>query len=185
MGRPNFKNGNYVTNPRYREISVLDKLLTNAEIPHEMCKMNDGWQINYPSSGDEQIMDAIEHFGSYGESEDLLEIMGLTHNGDSVEGWLTAKEVFERIKIHHDGQWGALQSGVILSDREKTIMRALEAKYISRDYSSSFVKLWGTKPTLSLYGEFVNSASFNTPATVDIRFFPLVEEGTIVEFKDD
>jgi hypothetical protein len=43
------------------------------------------------------ICDAVCHSGSYGHEEGLLEIMGLTHNDDSVEGWLTSEEVFDRI----------------------------------------------------------------------------------------
>ena len=45
--------------------------------------------------------DAICHRGSYGAEEGLLEIMGTIvreNDGYSVEGWLTAEEVIERIK---------------------------------------------------------------------------------------
>lgn len=45
--------------------------------------------------------DAICHRGSYGAEEGLLEIMGTIvrdNAGDSVEGWLTAEDVIERIK---------------------------------------------------------------------------------------
>ena len=65
----------------------------------------DGWQIIYPKDGEERIMDAIENFGSYGSDKDLLEIMGLLtpeeEQHDRVVGYLTAKNVFERIKEHY------------------------------------------------------------------------------------
>ena len=45
--------------------------------------------------------DAICHDGSYGNCCGLLEIMGdlvdRTITGDSVEGWLTAEEILDRI----------------------------------------------------------------------------------------
>lgn len=54
-------------------------------------------------------MDAIEHYGSYGKDEDKLEIMGLLtpdeEEHDSVLGYLTAEDVFERIRKHHNGEW--------------------------------------------------------------------------------
>lgn len=98
-------------NPAYREILKLDQMLTDAHIPHTLRRIFDGWQVCYPNerSDDNCVMDAIEHFGSYGKDEDRLEIMGLLtpeeEEGDSVLGHLTAEEVFERIKKHHDGEW--------------------------------------------------------------------------------
>jgi hypothetical protein len=54
-------------------------------------------------------MDAIEHYGSYGNSCDELEIMGLLTpeevEYDSVVGYLTAEDVFERIRKHYNGEW--------------------------------------------------------------------------------
>ena len=48
------------------------------------------------------MVSAIEGFGSYGYADDLIEIMGLLtpeeSENDSVKGWLTAEEVFKRIK---------------------------------------------------------------------------------------
>lgn len=99
------ENGNYITNEIYKEIKVLDKLLSEEKIPHTIEKLYDGWKIFYPSrESGKYVMDAIQHFGSYGCEEDLIEIMGLLtkeeEKNDSVLGHLTAKEVFERIKNH-------------------------------------------------------------------------------------
>lgn len=53
--------------------------------------------VRYYGHGENLICDAICHSGSYGHEEGLLKIMGLTRNDDSVEGWLTSEEVFDRI----------------------------------------------------------------------------------------
>ena len=101
------KNGNFITNPKYTEIKKLHKMLSEAGIPHTFEKNMDGWQVCYPDVprvSDECVMDAIQHYGSYGKDENLLEIMGLLTEEeaeqDSVAGWLTAENVFERIKKH-------------------------------------------------------------------------------------
>lgn len=95
-------------NESYKEIKKLDKMLTEANIPHTMKRFMDGWQVCYPVESEEngRVMDAIEHRGSYGHGQDLLEIMGLLtpeeEQNDSVKGWLTAENVFERIKKHYE-----------------------------------------------------------------------------------
>lgn len=96
--------GTYKTDERYKEIFRLNEMLTAKEIPHVFQKMMDGWQIIYPKDGKRRVMDAIEHYGSYGNEQDLLEIMGLLTREekkcDSVLGYLTAEEVFGRIEKH-------------------------------------------------------------------------------------
>ncbi|HIT08731.1 MAG TPA: hypothetical protein IAB55_06565 [Candidatus Merdivicinus faecavium] len=96
--------GNYITNDKYREILRLDAMLTEKKIPHTCEKMSDGWQIIYPEDGKKRVMDAIEHYGSYGAEQDLLEIMGLLtpeeKKRDNVLGYLTAEEVCARIEKH-------------------------------------------------------------------------------------
>lgn len=103
-----FTTGTFFTDPQYKEILKLDTMLTEAGIPHERIRIFDGWQVCYPSKG-LCIMDAIEHFGSYGRESDKIEIMGLLtpkeKENDSVLGYLTAEEVFERIRKHHNGEW--------------------------------------------------------------------------------
>ena len=51
---------------------------------------------------DHWIWDAICHYGSYGHSNGLLEISGSlvdeTKTGDSVEGYLFASEIIERLE---------------------------------------------------------------------------------------
>ena len=80
----------------------LCSMLQAANIPFEIRNCWDGYQVCYPSI-EGRISDAICHSGSYGYQQGLLEIMGLVDEeevGDSVEGWLTAEQVFERWHKH-------------------------------------------------------------------------------------
>lgn len=106
------------------EIERLHKMLTDAGIEHEWLDRTPpgemprrwfgeeivwGWQIIVYKEDGERLVSAIEGYGSYGygsgfdlgESNDLIEIMGLLtpeeEEHDSVAGWLTAEEVFRRI----------------------------------------------------------------------------------------
>lgn len=81
------------------EIVKLSKMLDKEKIPHEDMQIFDGLQVNYPNK-ENCVCDAICHSFSYGHEQGLLEIMGLTED-DDVEGYLTAKEVFKRIKKHY------------------------------------------------------------------------------------
>ncbi len=66
----------------------------------------DGWQICYPTNNeDRRICSIVECFCSYGNEEDLLEIMGLLTKDEIadnqiVAGFLSAEDVFNRIKHH-------------------------------------------------------------------------------------
>ena len=104
------KKGQYKTDSRYTEILKLDELLNKANIPHTLRNLFDGFQILYPEYTEScgLVMDAIEHFGSYGSEKNLLEIQGLLtekeQRSDSVLGYLTAEEVFKRIENHWNGR---------------------------------------------------------------------------------
>lgn len=90
----------------YREILNLAKMLEEAEIPHILVQVMDGWHLCYPVREplEKRVCSVIEHYGSYGHEQDLLEIMGLLtaeeEQHDSVAGWLSAEDVFARIKAH-------------------------------------------------------------------------------------
>lgn len=106
---------------KYNEIFKLKKMLEKEGIPFDffdrapkdpelerLCPdLCEWWQIIYPAgaSDDERWISVIQNFGSYGHSEDLLEIMGgLTIeelNDAPVKGWLTAENVFDRIKSNY------------------------------------------------------------------------------------
>lgn len=95
----------------YDEIFKLEAMLKAEGIPFVYHRKPDmcGFQICYPEDGDNRICSVILHSGSYGRGEGLLEIMGLLkpdeEECDDVVGYLTAYDVFERIKAHHDGKW--------------------------------------------------------------------------------
>ncbi len=91
----------------YKEILKLKKMLDEAKIPYQSFDDN-ALGIGVPAY---QLrlnhdIDVIEHCGSYGNKEDLLEIMGaLTREErehDIVLGYLTAEEVFKRFKYCYE-----------------------------------------------------------------------------------
>lgn len=84
---------------RMNEMGRLAEMLTAMEIPHVVLPKRGGLQLLYPRMGD-WVCSVICFDGSCGYEDGLLEIMGLTHNGDSVEGYLTAEDVFVRILEH-------------------------------------------------------------------------------------
>lgn len=101
-----FRNTDQV-NPNYKEIGRLVEMLAEANIPGSYHQLFDGWQVGYPclpSEGD-CVCNVIEHFGSRGHNVDLLEIWGLLTEEENLNnygtlGYLTAEEVFGRIKTH-------------------------------------------------------------------------------------
>jgi len=89
------------TDPKYTEIIKLHDLLIEANIPHEFENFMNGYQVRLNDD-----VDAVQHFGSYGEEQNLIEIMGGVtqeeHEHDSVLGYLTADEVFARFKYCYE-----------------------------------------------------------------------------------
>lgn len=98
--------GTWGLNMGFTEIMRLHEMLILTGIPHEMARNFDGWQIGYPVLDpiEERVCSIVENCISYGHGNDLLEIMGLLtpeeEENDSVLGWLTADNVFDRIKTH-------------------------------------------------------------------------------------
>ena len=107
----------YSLDPGYQEIITLHDMLVANDIPHIIRRIFEGWQICYGGNGDpenDRVLSAIEHGGSYGNSYDKIEIMGLLTpeegTEDDVVGWLTAEDVYGRIKNH----WDNLNKGVVV-----------------------------------------------------------------------
>ncbi len=98
----------YALNPRYQEIIKLHDMLVANDIPHIIRRIFEGWQICYNGTDNPEdwLLSAIQHKGSYGNCDDKIEIMGfVTPNegtDDDVVGWLTAEDVYGRIKKHWD-----------------------------------------------------------------------------------
>ena len=60
----------------YKEIFRLKEMLEKKNIPFIFRGLFDGFQICYPDVKN-KVCSVIEHIGSYGHEQDLLEIMGL------------------------------------------------------------------------------------------------------------
>ena len=90
-----------------KEIWNLHYMLLAERIPHKIGFMpaTAGFFITYGYE-DDTICSVIEHDNSYGHEENLLEIKGLLmeeeSETDSVVGYLTAEQVFQRIKDHYE-----------------------------------------------------------------------------------
>ena len=93
-------------NPKYQEILKLHAMLLDKDIPHEINRDIDGWHIHYPCFGKERVLSAVEFKGTHGAEQDLIEILGLLTPGeflmDSVKGYLTAEDIFNRINKHYE-----------------------------------------------------------------------------------
>lgn len=96
------------TNPKYTEILSLAEMLSHANLSYSLDKIYDGYRVSYPNSNN-MAVDAVQHWASYGEKENLIEILfhdkrfpGCTECDASVEGYLTAQEVFNRIVKYHN-----------------------------------------------------------------------------------
>lgn len=92
---------------KYTEIFKLKKMLEKAKIPFAFIEHHSvGYQILYPAGGEKRQCSVIEHSFSYGNKQDLLEIMGLLTDEelkyDDVVGYLSAENVFYRIKEHYE-----------------------------------------------------------------------------------
>lgn len=91
------------------EIERLKIMLEAAGIPFKYSRRysaSSNTQISYPTHGKQRKCSVIQGQYTYGGKENLLEIMGLLtdeeREEDCVAGWLTAEEVFRRIKLHWD-----------------------------------------------------------------------------------
>ena len=91
------------------EMDKLIDMLDFAGIPFDVTEACGAPQVCYPAgpAGSEDcICDVICHAYSYGGDQGLLEIMGLVDDNicDDVEGYLTAEDVFSRIRNHYEEQ---------------------------------------------------------------------------------
>lgn len=77
----------------FTEINKLHSLLTEANIPHTFADRFDGKQIRIYADEkmENELDDAIIHFGSHGHQNGLLETYALS----GCDGWETAEQVFE------------------------------------------------------------------------------------------
>lgn len=109
----------YKTKYEFKEIFKLKDMLDKTNIKYKFTdrifKMDDKEYTDYHLElFDEdgfRYLSVIQSFGSYGREEDLLEISGLLtpeeDEQDSVVGYLTAENVFERIKRKVGSNYGS------------------------------------------------------------------------------
>ena len=101
---------------RYTEILKLKTMLDEAKIPYDFeinplqspaYGIGRRYHIGVPGKRN-QIISVVQGKGTYGAEDDLLEIMGLLTEDerakDEVAGWLTAENVFQRIKNYYDAK---------------------------------------------------------------------------------
>lgn len=103
---------------KYKEIIMLDKMLTDADIPHQLYTWLDGWQIEYTYKT-RRMCSVVENENSMG-----MEMMGLLKDDEiemlfgsleacrrySIKGNMTAEEVFDRINAHWQTHKGRLSA---------------------------------------------------------------------------
>lgn len=102
----------------YDKMIEMDKLETYLKrsgikyhrIHMPLCISEEGFicgernQIIVYGEDEKRQWDAICHKGSYGYEDGLLEIMGnIVRDDETVEGWLTAADVIERIENDNTG----------------------------------------------------------------------------------
>ena len=92
--------GDVKLSPSYQSILQLHVRLLEAEIPHEILRIMDGWKLAYPDQ-DSCIFDVVEHCGSYGHEADLMEAYG--YGIDDVAGYVHIDEAFKMFeKVHEE-----------------------------------------------------------------------------------
>lgn len=107
----------YFIESKYKEIFKLKQMLEKEKIPFDFtCESYPEsnfihYHLEYPSEFDmdgTRVISVVEGIGSYGREADKLEIIGLLTleeaERDSVAGWLTADDVFRRIKEHYENE---------------------------------------------------------------------------------
>ena len=123
------------TNKRYKEILKLDALLTEEKVNHILGRFIDGWiVIVYTPDGENRLCDAVEHFGSYGQEEDKLEIMGALTESElkdgPVLGCLTAKKCAKRFAYcYRKGSSVYSESDERLAQDFKELAECMRAKH--------------------------------------------------------
>lgn len=84
------------------ELNKLEEYLKAKGIEYERIDETDGFMNHHQIIVYEDgrlAWDAVWNIGSYGREKGLLESMGdIVETGDTVEGWLTAQEIIERIE---------------------------------------------------------------------------------------
>jgi len=86
----------------YTEIKRLHELLEDDGLEHEFIRLFDGWQVLIFSDSELHMISCVQHFGSYGHEQNLIEMAGYkVDEGD--QGFLSADECYRHIRYHFYG----------------------------------------------------------------------------------
>ena len=154
---------------KYKEIFKLKEMLEREKIPF---KWSEGWgynkekleeiktidpdlaehyQICYPVFDDShRVLSAIQGYGTYGAEEDLIEIMGLLTpeeaQHDCVLGYLTAENVFNRIKNHYYRKDRSIMKTIKSVDEETLEMKEIMTEEQDEDIRTQIRSTLNCKP---------------------------------------
>lgn len=121
----------------YTEIFKLRNLLEAHKIPFTWKERKDlsGYQILFPKDGEDCVCSVIQHTISYGNEDDKLEIQGLLTRAeklqDSVAGYLSANDVFLRIKSY-----------LLLGEAETSKESSIEVIHQFEEDNDDLLNLW-------------------------------------------
>ena len=95
-----------------KEILRLKEMLESENIPFVFFEREEvkGYQIFKTRMG-KIIFSVVQHKYSYGNDVNLLEMWDMSK--DDVEGYLSAEDVFERIKKHYEASYKQVKDGEI------------------------------------------------------------------------
>lgn len=163
----------------YTEIIRLKKMLEKENIPFTFEPLYEGFHITVMS--DNHSISIIEHRYSYGNEKDLLEIFGgLTKEekkDDAVLGYLTAEEVFKRVKycLEYDTD-EYIDDNCTQMDLVKRISK-LFSKIGTKKYTHAKVNIetWCDQPYLRI--EFYAKGKHNSKE--DVLKTPLIDKSYI------
>ena len=154
---------------KYKEIFKLKKMLEDEHIPFNWIEnwgydgtelevarrvapdLTERYQICYPVFASEgRVLSAVQGFGTYGAEDDLIEIMGLLtpeeKKHDVVAGYLTAEDVFERIKNHYKKGGIRMKKTIEVVDEDTLVMKEIETEEDEADIVEEFQSALNCEP---------------------------------------
>lgn len=84
------------TNKKLTAILDLAVKLKENDIPYELVRFFDGWKVAFPNARHAK-MDAVQHGGSYGHENNLIEVM-IDYSTCDIDGFLTVDESYTYFK---------------------------------------------------------------------------------------
>lgn len=151
---------------KYNEMFKLKEMLEKENIPFDWTEnwgysektlkemstispdLVERYQICYPCSGEGRKLSAIQGFGTYGAEHDLIEIMGLLtpeeELDDKVVGYLTAKNVFERIKTDYEGRIKIMKKIMVVDEDTLEMKEIIKEDDVTDEELDTFANILRT-----------------------------------------